>query len=74
MNGKIWDGKGYDSFGNNAFEIKNGKGNITEYDIDGGLIFKGEYLNGERNGKGAEYFSSWCPGSPLKKLKFEGEY
>jgi len=31
------------------------------------LIFEGEYLNGERNGKGKEYK---CEG----KLKFEGEY
>ena len=30
------------------FEIKNGKGNIKEYNYDGELLFKGEYLNGER--------------------------
>ena len=31
------------------------------------LEFEGEYLNGERNGKGKEY-------NHQKKLKFEGEY
>ena len=31
------------------------------------LIFKGKYLNGERSGKGVEYYSNG-------KLKFEGEY
>ena len=30
-------------------------------------MYKGEYLNGERNGKGKEYY--WN-----KQLKFEGEY
>ena len=33
----------------------------------GQLKFEGEYLNGERNGKGKEYYSNG-------KLKFEGEY
>ena len=31
------------------------------------ILFKGEYLNGERNGKGKEYYEDG-------KLKFEGEY
>ena len=31
------------------------------------LVFEGEYLNGERNGKGKEY-------DYFRKLKFEGEY
>ena len=31
------------------------------------LIFEGEYLNGERHGKGKDYFSNG-------QLKFEGEY
>ena len=30
-------------------------------------MFEGEYLNGERNGKGKEYYDNG-------KLKFEGEY
>ena len=33
----------------------------------GKLEFEGEYLNGERNGKGKEYYNDG-------KLKFEGEY
>ena len=32
----------------------------------GRLKFEGEYLNGERNGKGKEYYKG--------KLLFEGEY
>ena len=31
------------------------------------LIFEGEYLNGERNGKGKEYYYNG-------NLEFEGEY
>ena len=27
------------------YEIKEGKGNIKEYDYDGNLLFEGEYLN-----------------------------
>ena len=34
---------------------------------DDNLIFEGEYLNGEKNGKGKEYYYNG-------KLKFEGEY
>ena len=33
----------------------------------GQLVFKGEYLNDKRNGKGEEYY-------PDGKIKFEGEY
>ena len=35
---------------------KNGKG--KEYDYEGGLIFEGEYLNGERFGRGKEYYNN----------------
>ena len=60
LKGKKWNGnyKGY--------KLKNGKGIIREYCINE-LIFKGEYLNGERNGKGQEYDSG-------EILIFEGEY
>ena len=37
-----------------------------EYNLTGTLLYEGEYLNGERNGKGKEY--------SLQELKFEGEY
>ena len=50
------------------FEIKDGKGNIKEFSYyDGTLKFEGEYLNGERNGKGKEYLYEGL-------LKFEREY
>ena len=44
--------------------IINGKRKEYKNDI---LIFEGEYINGERNGKGEEYYDNG-------KLKFEGEY
>ena len=34
------------------FEIKDGKGNIKEYDLNGELKFEGKYLNGEKMEKG----------------------
>ena len=40
---------------NEIFEIKEGKGFIKEYNYYGSLKFEGEYLNGEKNGKGKEY-------------------
>ena len=53
---------------NLSFVLENGNGNIKEYSLNGKLIFEGEYLNGERNGKGKEY--NYLNG----KLEFEGEY
>ena len=50
------------------YELKNGKGYIKEYYEEGKLKFEGEYLNGERNGKGKEY------NAYDGKLRFEGEY
>ena len=50
---------------NKIFLLKNGKGFIKEFDDNNYLIFEGEYLNGERNGKGKEYNG---------ELIFEGEY
>ena len=56
MNGKKWDGIGYKKGCSSRiieYEIKNGKGkNIKEYNSNHQLVFEGEYLNGERNGKG----------------------
>ena len=46
--------------------IYESKGKGKEY-YDGTLIFEGEYLNGERNGKDKEYDNKG-------KLKFECEY
>ena len=67
LKGKKWNGKCCDI--NNPkynFELKDGKGYFKEYDYSC-LIFEGEYLNGEKNGKGVEYF-------PYSSSKFEGEY
>ena len=68
LNGKKWEGKGYDKLNNIVYELKEGKGFIKEYDYENGnLIFEGEYLNGEKNGKGKEY-------NYFGKLIYEGEY
>ena len=66
LNGRKWNGKGYDGNNNIVYEIKNGKGFIKEY-YGSELIFEGELLRGEINGKGKIYYSE-------NKLKFEGEY
>ena len=58
--------KVYDQQKNIICEIKEGKGNMKEIDDYHNLIYEGEYLNGERNGKGKEY--------KYGKLIFEGEY
>ena len=73
LNGKKWNGTGYrwgwDS-SNIIYEIKNGKGkNIKEYNSIHLLIFEGEYLNGEKNGKGKEYH-----GRGYNNVEFDGEY
>ena len=66
LNGKKWNGKQYiQNYGKDEiYEIKNGKGFLVELDRD---YYEGEFLNGERNGKGKEYFNG-------NKIKFEGEY
>ena len=69
INDKIWNSKTFDQNNNIINELKEGKGYIKEYhDLTGKLIFEGEYLNGERNGKGKEYDAY------NGKLIFEGEY
>ena len=37
------------------------------------LLFEGEYLNGERNGKGKEYYFDF-ENKFDEKIKFDGEY
>ena len=66
LNGKKWNGKKYNKKGEVLYELKNGKGNVKEYDDYDDLIFEGQYFNGERNGKGKEYKGGI--------LIFEGEY
>ena len=63
---KKWTGKGYDENGNVVYELKNGNGNIREYDSDQGYLkYEGEYSKGKRNGHGKEFAASG-------KLKYEG--
>ena len=68
LNGKKWEGKGYDKSNNIIYELKDGKGLIKEYFLNDKLIFEGEYLNGERNGKGKQFHVF------NQALSFEGEY
>ena len=49
---KKLNGKGYDENGNIIYELINGNGKVKEYWDSGKLKFEGEYLNGQRNGKG----------------------
>ena len=64
---KKWNGIIYDNSGNELYKLNKGKGFVIELDFFSNITFKGEYLNGKRNGKGKEYHSNG-------KLKFEGEY
>ena len=66
ISGKIWNVKKYDKINNNIDKLKDWKGFMEEYKENGDLIFEGEYLNGERNGKGKEYKHN--------EIIFEGEY
>ena len=49
-------------------QIKKGKmnGKCKEFDIEGNLIYEGEFSEGKRNGKGKEFFNN--------KISFEGEF
>ena len=67
LNGKIWNGKGYNKNGNMEFEIKDGKGKGKEYYDNDKLKFEGEYINGKRNSEEKEYYID-------RQLKFEGKY
>ena len=53
---------------NKIFNNKKWIGEGKEYYDDGKLKFEGEYINGEKNGKGIEYDIS------SKTILFEGEY
>ena len=55
------------NFANESKIIGTKSGKFGTSSINNKLKFVGEYLNGERNGKGKEYY---CDG----KLKFQGEY
>ena len=67
MNDLKWNGKGYDPSENIIYELKNGKGLVKEYNkYKYYLDFEGEYLYGQKNGRGKKYYEG--------KLSFEGEY
>ena len=67
IKGKKWNGKEYDGSEKNiVYKLKEGNGFIKENNLYGQLIFEGNYLNGERNGKGIKYLNY--------ELKFKGEY
>ena len=67
-NYKKWNVIEYDENDNILYKLINGNGIIKEYNSKTGTIeFEGEYLNGERNGKGKEF-------DQYGNLIFEGEY
>ena len=67
-NGKKWNGLGYDRNNNILYELIDGKGYVKEYFLrKDTLRFEGEYLNGEKNGKGKKFDYN-------DHLIFEGEY
>ena len=69
LNGKKWNGKGYDLKNNIVYEINNGKGYIKQYgmlNFKECLFFEGDFVNGEKNG----YYKDYIAG----KLSFECEY
>ena len=66
-NGMKWIGILNDDHGHLLYEINNGKGYYREFNQLNRLIFQGEHLNGERNGKGKEYNDNGF-------MIFEGEY
>ena len=73
LNRKWWTGKGYDANDNISFEIKEGKGYIKEY-YNRELKFEGEYINGERNGKGKGYYIEEKEDESCGCYVYEGEY
>ena len=66
LNNKILVGTQYDEKGVKIQEINNIYGKGKEFEDNGKLKFEGEYSNGERNGKGKEYYNGI--------LSFEGIY
>ena len=56
----------YDNEGNIIYKFNYVKGEGKKYYFNK-LTYEGEFLNGNKNGKGKEYFTDG-------KLKFQGEY
>ena len=51
-NGKRWNGKGFDKYKNIVYELKDGKGIVSELNKNTFSLYEGEYLNEEKNGTG----------------------
>ena len=68
LNGKKWNGIVYDKNNNFLYELKDGTGHVIK------KTFVGEYLNGEKNGKGKEYLKSDSDWLLHDRLIFEGEF
>jgi len=69
INGKRWNGKGYDINSNVVYELKNGKGYVIEYDKYSSVLSKlseNDYIYGDKNGKGKDYNDN--------HIIFEGQY
>jgi antitoxin component YwqK of YwqJK toxin-antitoxin module len=52
LNGKKWKGNSY----NNLFHINDGEGAFRDYDAQKKIIYECDYINGERNGHGREFW------------------
>ena len=82
LNGKKWNCKMFDDNNKLIFELKNGKGFGQECRFDCEKKYIGEFLNGERSGKGKEYNNIlqrfFVHGNEKRAIKyellFEGEY
>ena len=70
LNGKKWNGKRFNEYNQIIYELKDGKGFISDYFRNnsgfGTIMIECEYINGENNGKTKEYLSD--------SLIFDGEY
>ena len=67
LNGKKWNGTGYNACNDILYKIKDGNGLSKEYHYNGQKKFEGEYKNGLKHGKAKTY-------NRYGKLEFEGEY
>ena len=60
------NGKLYDKYTNDIYEIKSGKGYVKIYSYFDTLLYEGEYSNDEYNGRGKKYLNGI--------LEYEGEF
>ena len=68
LNGKKFDGIGYDINNNIIYTLNNGRGYVKEFNVYYDYLeYEGEYVNGEKNGKGKAF-------DHKGNIIFEGEY